>query len=1619
MKSFRRRNRFRFTALLCVFLIGNLNYWNGGCGQSDVRPEAPEGNIHMPLSADHPVAATLADSAFSGATGVDIDPRAGTFRVIFDDDTLRLSGRYVIVAGQNAVTELNFARGGQSGTFLLDPNSKQITSITLSDGASWRPSKPAPARAITDGTQLSTYLSANSELLELEQKLGDKQQAAALDPFTALIGVIAVIWISCAICQVLPLIFLFIIALLGFLPSGGGGPAPNPTPTDDDGDGVENGVDNCPAAANTNQADGDGDGVGDACDNCPNNPNPAQADADGDGVGDACDTPVANPLPPTANDDTATTNEETAVTFAVATNDSDPNANLDPTSVTLTTPPTNGTATVNAANGEFTYTPNANFNGTDTLAYQICDNGTPSLCDTATVNITINPVNDAPTLLVPVAFNADEDQPTPINGVSVNDIDSTTLTVAISVGAGTLNVANGVAGGLTAGEISNNGTAAVTVNGTIAAINNTFADAAGLMFTTALNSIASETLSINVNDNGQTGVDPSTVGQPATGGPADEQADATVPITINPVNDPPVAQDDAIATDEATPVGGDVTADNGNGPDADVDGDPIMVTQVNGAAFVAGVAFALPSGAMLTMNADGTFNYDPNGQFENLAAGAAGQDTFTYTIDDGNGGTGMAIATININGVNDCPIAADDAVTTDEDTVLNGDITADNSSGPDSDIDGDPIAITQVNGNPALVGVPFITGLSATLTVNADGTFTYDPTTSALLQTLRVGDTSVETLTYTNDDGSGCPIGPDTTADILFTVTGVNDAPVANPDTNKIVEDAAPNTVTGNVLTDNADTDVDNTVPADLTVTNAANGIVGMFGTLDLAANGDYTYMLDNGNSQVNALNVGDQLQDVFAYSIQDTDGAPADSMLTITINGANDAPTAVNDGYQVTQGMTLDVTTVPSGLLGNDTDVDNDPLTELTVTQVGGDPANATAFTLNNNGTFSYTHDGVGATDVSFQYMANDGADNSNTATVDIEVLFGPAANDDMYTTALNTPLNVNAADGVIQGGAGGAVMDTLGNPAGTLTFFGGGSLGGAVIDNAAGSTVNFGTGSLMVNADGSFGFTPDNNFAGNFTFMYRITNTVDTDDATVTILVGTPPTAQNDAFTCTGNIAIANGVLGDNGSGADTGDAIMVTQVQGNGANVGVATATNMTGLGNVTGFVTLDADGSFTYDPPPGFVGTDMFTYAIDNVFNAPSTATVSITVADMIWFIDNTAGGSQNRGNFSNPFTTIGSFNSAQGAAAPNPKPGDTVFQHTGTYTEADGINLQNNQQLFGQGINITTFFTADANSAAPYPPAQITSPVISANTGNGIDLASGNTIRGLNVGNTPNGIGINGTGVGTCTINDMNVVGSGQSIDIDGGTLAVTLNSVSSTNSGAEGIDLNNVGGNFTVTSNTAVTNSTNTGIDVQNSSATFSFANTNVNGAGANGVLLSMNTGTTNFADLDITITNTARGLFVSNSGTVNCTSGTISTTATTAVTISGTSLGMTLDSIISMNSALNGVRLSGITGTGFVVTGNTTITNPTEEGIEIVNVISATTTVRFGASADGMTSTGTTTINMRHSHGLSIDNADNATGDVLFGNVIVGVPAGGATGEAINIQNSSADISFTNLTLN
>ncbi|MHC4092378.1 MAG: beta strand repeat-containing protein, partial [Planctomycetota bacterium] len=304
------------------------------------------------------------------------------------------------------------------------------------------------------------------------------------------------------------------------------------------------------------------------------------------------------------------------------------------------------------------------------------------------------------------------------------------------------------------------------------------------------------------------------------------------------------------------------------------------------------------------------------------------------------------------------------------------------------------------------------------------------------------------------------------------------------------------------------------------------------------------------------------------------------------------------------------------------------------------------------------------------------------------------------------------------------------------------------------------------------------------------------DTIDGNTTLVVGslkTTPIALDDSYNSIGNVGIsvpAPGVLG-NDSDPDGGSVTAVVN-SGNSLN---------------GGDFSLAADGSFTYSPPPGFNGNDTFNYTIQDTDTNTDTATVTIVVSGLIWFIDddNTTCTPACDGRLGSPFddlaVTADSFdvNAADSA-------GDNIFIYSGNYTS--GLTLLNSQKLIGEGsssdLATVTGLSLPTHSAA-LPTLGGTKPALSS-SGDGVGVGQNNTIRGLDITAGTAGTAIRGTNVGTLTVTETNINGGGG-MDINTGTLAVTLDSLSASSSTDEGILLSSVSGSFNVSGGTISTTS--------------------------------------------------------------------------------------------------------------------------------------------------------------------------------------------------------------------
>ena len=437
---------------------------------------------------------------------------------------------------------------------------------------------------------------------------------------------------------------------------------------------------------------------------------------------------------PVAIDDAGVTDFETAIALNVLTNDSD--VESDPFQVTATGPASNGTVTI-GTDGEVTYTPSIGFSGTDTFSYTVSD-GVDT--DVGQVTITVLDPPNAP----PVA--ADDTTATLENqrvagSVLANDTDVDTNPLTVYAVEG-LTAVVGSAYTLASG-------AEVTVE-----TDGSFVYDPNGAFGLTSGATATDSFTYTVSD-GEGGFD-----------------DAVVTIDLTGVGEPPLGTEDEYATDEDTPVAGNViTDDTGNGVDSDPDGDPITVTTVEGRPITDGL-FTLVSGAIVTMAPDGSFTYDSSSAQNDLGAGATGTDTFTYTISDGAGGTNKSAVIITLTGLNDAPVAGDDTYGAVETQVLAGNVIEGTlPDGADLDVDGDTLTVSAVNGLAVDVGSQIGLSSGALLLLNADGNFSYDP--NGAFAALAYGETGVDSFEYTIDDGQG---GSDT-ALVTLNVSSIAGAP--------------------------------------------------------------------------------------------------------------------------------------------------------------------------------------------------------------------------------------------------------------------------------------------------------------------------------------------------------------------------------------------------------------------------------------------------------------------------------------------------------------------------------------------------------------------------------------------------------------------------------------------------------------------------------------------------------------------------------------------------------------------------------------------------------------------------------------------------------------------------
>ncbi|MFZ4502447.1 MAG: VCBS domain-containing protein, partial [Methylovulum sp.] len=237
---------------------------------------------------------------------------------------------------------------------------------------------------------------------------------------------------------------------------------------------------------------------------------------------------------------------------------------------------------------------------------------------------------------------------------------------------------------------------------------------------------------------------------------------------------------------------------------------------------------------------------------------------------------------------------------------------------------------------PDKVVQPFIvlTGTYGQLTLYLNGTYIYELTnTDQRVEAL----TSATYLIDTFENKLINQFGDSAVIKVSIIIKGANDAPNAVNDTGVATEAGGVSlgtNATGNVLSN--DTDIDSNDTKALS-TASIGTFTGSYGALTLNADGSYVYVIDNTNATVNALNITDTLVDTFSYTLLDAAGLTSTASLSLSIQGANDAPNAVNDTGVATEAGGISLGTNATGnVLSNDTDIDANDIKSLSTASIG-----------------------------------------------------------------------------------------------------------------------------------------------------------------------------------------------------------------------------------------------------------------------------------------------------------------------------------------------------------------------------------------------------------------------------------------------------------------------------------------------------------------------------------------------------------------------------------------------------------------------------------------------------------------------------------------------------------
>ncbi|EMR9624099.1 tandem-95 repeat protein, partial [Vibrio parahaemolyticus] len=789
---------------------------------------------------------------------------------------------------------------------------------------------------------------------------------------------------------------------------------------------------------------------------------------DGDLTDEAKVTVTVTPVndSPVAVDDTTSIQEDTAVTIDVLTNDTDVDG--DKLSIESASVPKEQ-GTVEVVDGKLVFTPAENFNGDAEITYTVTDG---ELTDEAKVTVTVNPVNDAPTIKVEAVESITEDAvstDTVVATLTVRDTDTSEdqLTVSLENNSNGYFVLVGDEVKLTQAGVDavNNdelNLKDLTISASVSdGVNPTANDSDSLIVNrvndapTVENAIADQELSedfatytIDLNyafkdsdsalnfsvsgnsnvlvsiENGIATISPTadwngseTLTFTATD-PSGESISQTVNFTVAPVAD--------IVADKATVVEDTPTIIKVLGNDTfEGDGKVVSLDTNNG-----------PANGTVSVNPDGSVTYTPNDNY-------VGKDTFTYVVTSG-GVSESTTVNVDVTPVNDAPVAKDDTAITDEDTPVTIDVLPN-----DTDIDGDKLSIQSATVPEAQGKVEIV-----------DGKLVFTPAENFN------GDAEI---TYTVTDGQLTD-----EAKVTVTVNPVNDAPTIKVDAVEGITENAVSTDTLVATLEVADTDT----PEDQLTVSLENNSNGYFVLV-----GDEVKLTQAGVDAVNndELNLKDL---TISASVSDGVNPTASDSDNLVVNRVNDAPTVENAIADQVLSEDFDAYTIDL----NEVFKDSDSSLEFSVSG----NSNIQVAIVNGIATFTPTADWNGSEALTFTATDPSGESVSQTVNFTVAPVVDIVA--DKATVVEDTP----------------TIIKVLGND----TFEGDDKVVSLDTNNGPAN------GTVSVNPDGSVTYTPNDNYHGTDSFTYIVTSGGVSESTTVRVDV----TPVNDAPVAKDDTAITD---------------------------------------------------------------------------------------------------------------------------------------------------------------------------------------------------------------------------------------------------------------------------------------------------------------------------------------------------------------------------------------------------------------------------------------------------------------------------------------------------------------